>query len=302
VGKRLEEAAEVERLLAQAVLAAPDLPDLALTQGRLFASLGRLDEAFAAYGRAFAADGDQLEALVGQCWILATAHLVGDIEGDAYPRAAEAFRKRMADRHGTPALVPLWNPAADRLRKACECVARGEFEAARSQVEGLVRDPCPPWLAAEIPVLLDALADLARAGLRGPPPFHRGMQKGRETGPFEIDHRIWKRLAFSAARPRGGRSFPAAMPETVVPHAVALRIDAGLLTESGRHQEALAKLDLALAASPEDLFTRLDRARALARLGRKEEASREYGEATRRAVELGFPPAVTGEIASLRSR
>ena len=299
VRKRVEEAVEVEHLLGMAALMAPDLPDLAFTQGKLFALMGRLDAAYAAYGRALEADGGRLEARVGQAWVLVTAQLAAEAERDAYPRLAAACRKRIAERYGNPVPAPPGNEEADRLQRAIQGIAHGDLELSRSQLEGLSRGP--GWLASEIPGMVEALSDLGPAGWRGPPPPpRRGGPGGREAGPFEADRRIARRLSSFAARLQGRRAPP--MPEAVTPHTAALRIDAALLAEAGKHGEALEKLELALAAAPEDLFTRLDRAGALARLGRGEEASREYDAASRLAAAQGFPPAVAGEIAALRAR
>ncbi len=298
VRKRLEAAAEVERLLAQAVLMAPDLPDLAFTQGRLFTALGRLDEAYAAYDRALKADPDRLDALAAQGWVLTTAHYAAESARGAYPETAKALRKRMADRHGGAAPIPAWNATADLLRKAFQGVARGEFEAARARLDALSRDSCPGWLWAEIPVFSGAWSELGQPVRRGPPPLRPGMP----AGPFELEHRIWRRLAQFVMRQRARRPLPGVAPEGGALHASVLRIDAALLAEAGRPEEALEKLDLALAAAADDLFARLDRARVLARLGRKEAALRQYDEAAGRAAALGLPLEVADEIASLRSR
>jgi tetratricopeptide (TPR) repeat protein len=239
---------------------------------------------------------------MAQGWILTTLHFVAEAEKAAYPRTAEAFRKKIVDRYGSPLPAPRARPEADRLRGAFQHVARGEFEAGRSELEGMSGGPGPAWWMSEIAALGVPWGDLGPPTGRGPPspPPRRGMPGAREDGPFDSDHRLCRKLSFFVARQRGRRPFSPAMPQTVTPNAISLRIDAALLSEAGRSQEALEKLDLALAASPEDLFARLDRAGALKRLGRNEASGREYDAASKMAVDLGFPRAVTDEITDRR--
>ncbi len=300
VRKRLEQAVEIERQLAQAALMAPDLPDLACTQGKLLAALGRLDEAHAAYGRALEADRDRLEALVAQGWVLVTAQLVAEAEQGPYPRTASAFRKRIADRYGGGALVPTWNRAADQLRKAFQAVARGEFEAALARLDELPGESCPEWLAKEIPSFHAALEALSPSGGAVDRPFRRGPRGRREFTFVEGEDLAWMRLVQFIRKRRARRPFPmAALPGRSL-HAAVLRIDAALLVEGGKTDEALEVLDLAAAAHGNDIFVRLDRAGALARLGRKDAAVREYDAAL--ALAAGLSGAAVEEIASLRGR
>ncbi len=304
VRRRLEEAAGIERILDGA---AGDAPESALARGRLYASLGRLEEAFDAYGRALAVEGLRREALIGRAWILTAAHLVAEVEGVAHPRTADAFRRRMADLCGASAAGGAWSPEEGRLCEALQDLARREFERARSKLEGLGRDEGPPWVASEIAALGAAWGDISRPlGRFGPPPEpprRPGFRGGRGPGgPFEMDRRVCMKLSSFVARRRLRRPVPPVLQEVALPHAAALRVDAHMLAGAGRHQEALERFDLALAASPGDVFARLGRAGALARLGRRQDALRQYGETSRLAESAGYPREVSEEIESMSRR
>ncbi|MDT9681278.1 tetratricopeptide repeat protein [Streptomyces sp. TRM76323] len=188
----------------------------------------------------------------------------------AYRKAERALRRsldvRPAARGNTDAAIGMGALAR----------ARGDFAAARRWAEETLRRQPRTWRAEAL--LVDAyrgLGDDAAAGKA----LER-LRKLRPAGPAALTR------AAELYRDRGWREDAAALAHDAVARAgtpaeraACLRLLGDLAWERGRPREALAPYGAALRLAPGDAPSLAGRARALAALGRTDEAVRAYGAA-----------------------
>lgn len=220
--------------------------------------------------------------------VLGTAYVEwGRRSADAayYPRAERALRRSLAAQPGERGNAEAW------VGLGALANARNDFLAAKKWGEAVrAREP-KNWTA--YPVLIDAyygLGEYEAAGKatekfgtlrKGAPALARASEMYRNQG--------WREDALATAREAADR---AAAPAA---KAVALHRLGDLAAERGEPAEALAQYDAALRTDRTHLASLAGRARALAALGRTDEALADY-----RTVTAKLPrPAYVLELGEL---
>ncbi|WP_328400104.1 tetratricopeptide repeat protein [Streptomyces sp. NBC_00390] len=243
----------------------PDLSALIADRERWVSDHPRDDESWAVLGAAYVERGSRLA------------------DSEQYPKAEHALKRSLdvlpAKEGNTDALIGL----------AALAAARHDFAAARTLGESAVRQKPRRWRAHA--VLIDAYSGLGDHKAAG-----RSLDTLRKlsSGPQVLERETqiyWVRgrredaaaLAYDAA----------AKAATPVARAAALHQLGELVWERGEPAEAVRTFSAALDASPESHRSWAGRARALAALGRTDEAVRDYQEALSQvplpeyALELG---------------
>ncbi|WP_099048178.1 tetratricopeptide repeat protein [Streptomyces thermolilacinus] len=238
--------------------------------------------------------------------VLGTAYAEHGVRaGDpaAYPRAERALRRSLEVR-----------PAAEGNHAAVLglgelALARGDFGTARRWAERAAGRGAstagPGWRVQAL--LVDAhrgLGDDAAAG--------KALERLRKLRPTSA---VAQARAVELYRDQGWREDAAArahdavaLSGTSVERAAALRRLGDLAWERGYAREALARYEAALRVAPGDAPSLAGRARALAALGRTDEALRVYGQALEArplpdtALEAGDLYAALGRDAEARER
>lgn len=233
---------------AGAPAALPDLNALITDRERRLRARPRDDESWAVLGAAYAERGTRL----------------GDWA--SFPKAETALRRslelRPGDRGNTDALLGL----------AALANARQDFRAARTWAQRAEKQRPRQWTV--YPALIDAysgLGDYESAGksLDRLTRLHSGSRARAASARIYRDLGWREDAAANAYDAVGGAQGP-------VEKAVALRVLGDLAWERGEPAEAIESYDHALRLVPDHHPALASRARALASLGRTDEAFRDY--------------------------
>ena len=288
------ESALAELLECEKLLRLAGDPGL-LPLGRLYAELGRHEEAAAVLDAVLARDPASLEALMARGGGIVTEQLEIQFDRRAFPRVARGRAELLSSREAPrmDSLAKRISGPGGALALAYGAIARGEWEGARRALDSATGPGIPARVRDEAQFLLAAVTSLAEDG-RGP---IAGLARTEEESAFSLGEReVWvtmiRHSERKGAKPRQGGGLSS---RTRV-HGALLRVEASVWEAKGDRSRALEALGRAASSSPGHLLARLHRARLLREAGDRGGAAREIEEIARRASALQLRAEALSEI------
>jgi tetratricopeptide (TPR) repeat protein/predicted Ser/Thr protein kinase len=287
----LAELLECEKLLRRA--GEPGL----LPLGRLYAELGRHDEAAAELDAALARDPASLEALMARGGGIVTEQIEIQFDRKAFPRVARGLAELLASREAPrmDSLAKRITGPGGSLARAYGAIARGEWEDARRALDSATGAAVPPRVRDEVQFLHAVVASLADEG-RGP---LAGLARTEEDSAFSLGEReVWVTMIRHSERKGAKQRLGGGLSSRTRVHGALLRVEASVWEAKGDRARALEALGRAASSSPGYLLARLHRARLLREAGDRGGAAREIEEIARRASALPLRAEALSEIRS----
>jgi tetratricopeptide (TPR) repeat protein/predicted Ser/Thr protein kinase len=268
-----------------------------LPLGRLYAELGRHDEAAAELDRVLAREPESLEALMARGGGIVTEQLEIQFDRKSFPRLARGLAELLSSREGAKmdSLAKRISGAGAVLARAYGAMARGDWEGARRALDSAPGSGVPARVRDEVQFLHAAVSALAEEG-RG---LAAGLARTEEESAFALGEReVWitmiRHSERRGAKPRQG----AGLPSRTRVHGALLRVESSIWEAKGDRARALEALGRAASSSPGHLLARLHRARLLREAGDRGGAAREIEEVARRASALPLRADAMSEIRS----
>jgi len=290
----MAEVPAIESLYRRAIEADPrSLPALQ-GLGRLYADLGRADDAHREFDRVLAIDPSNLEALKAKGSLVVTSQLEILLDHKAFPAVSKGIAERLSEQQTRSfdallAQLPAAGAAAP-LARTYRAIARAEFDEAKRLLARIPPSEQPPYLDYAILALVEqtrptggtsSRIDEENPSARGDAPLWLAIIR-------HVDRRLPK-LRVATLQPGS---------KTRV-HAVLLRLESWVW--EGREDRAKAAdwMGHATVAAPEYLQARLLRARILKELGRREQSAHELEAAAKLASSLNLGEAALREIRAI---